>query len=37
MGYRIEFGEIEAALNSLPEVDEAVCLFDEDREKIIAC
>ena len=37
MGYRIEFGEIEAALNSLPEVDEAVCLFDEDRDKIIAC
>lgn len=35
MGYRIEFGEIEAALSSLPEIREAVCLFDEKKDKIV--
>lgn len=36
MGYRIEFGEIESALNSLPEIREAVCLFDSAQDKIVA-
>ena len=36
MGYRIEFGEIETALNSLQGVREAVCIFDEERDRIVA-
>lgn len=35
MGYRIELGEIETALTSLPQVEEAVCLFDRERDKIL--
>ena len=35
MGYRIELGEIETALTALPQVEEAVCLFDGERDKIL--
>lgn len=34
-GYRIELGEVEAAVNSLPDIQAAVCLFDEGRDKIV--
>lgn len=34
-GYRIELGEIETALSSIPEIEEAVCLFDLGRDKIL--
>ena len=34
-GYRIELGEIETALSSIPEIEEAVCLFDPGRDKIL--
>ncbi len=36
MGYRIETGEIETALNSLAEITNAVCIFDADKDKIVA-
>lgn len=35
MGHRIELGEIEVALNALPFLTVACCVFDEIREKII--
>lgn len=35
MGHRIELGEIEAALNAIPFIDIACCIFDEEREKIV--
>ncbi len=35
-GYRIELGEIETALNAQPGVREAVCLFDEEADRIVA-
>lgn len=35
MGYRIELGEIERAIASCPAVDEAVCLFDAPRDRIV--
>lgn len=35
MGNRIELGEIEVAVNSMDNVDEAVCLFDNNTDKII--
>ena len=35
-GYRIELGEIETALNALPGISGAVCLFDEAQDRIIA-
>ncbi len=35
LGYRIELGEIETALNSVPGVTEAVCVFDQARDKIL--
>lgn len=34
-GYRVELGEIETALNSLPQLRAAVCLFDPERDKIV--
>lgn len=34
-GYRIELGEVEAALNSLPSIQTAICLFDEEKDKIV--
>lgn len=34
-GYRIELGEIEAALNSLPQLQAAICFFDQARDKIV--
>lgn len=34
-GYRVELGEIETALNSLPRLRAAVCLFDPERDKIV--
>lgn len=37
MGYRIELGEIETALHSLPDVPNAVCFFDEGRDRIVCC
>ena len=35
MGYRIELGEIERALNSMKSMKNAVCLYDQKKEKII--
>lgn len=35
MGNRIELGEIEVAVNSIENVNEAVCLFDSKSDKII--
>ena len=35
MGHRIELGEIEAALNAIPFITIACCVYDEIREKII--
>lgn len=35
MGYRIELGEIEVALHGIDGVEAAVCLFDEDRDRIV--
>ncbi len=36
MGYRIELSEIETALHSLDGINNAVCLFHPERDKIIA-
>jgi acyl-coenzyme A synthetase/AMP-(fatty) acid ligase len=36
MGYRIEFGEIEAALSSVDGVAECACIFDRDKDRIVA-
>ena len=35
MGHRIELGEIEVAVNALPFVDSACCIYDEMNEKIV--
>ena len=35
-GHRIELEEIERALNSLPELQQACCIYDEERYRIIA-
>ncbi|MFA5576662.1 MAG: amino acid adenylation domain-containing protein [Tissierellaceae bacterium] len=35
MGHRIELGEIEMAANMAPNVNYAVCLFDENKKRII--
>ncbi len=35
MGYRIELGESETALMSVAGIDRAVCLFDEEKDRII--
>lgn len=34
-GNRIEMGEIEVAVNSIPEVTNAVCIFDQPNDKIV--
>lgn len=35
MGYRVELGEIEAAANSIENIQDVVCLFDKNKDKII--
>lgn len=35
MGHRIELGEIEAALNSIDFITIGVCVYDEERQKIV--
>lgn len=35
MGHRIEMGEIETAVSSLPEISLNCCLYDEKRQKIV--
>lgn len=35
MGYRIEIGEIERAINSFEKINSAICLFDESADKIV--
>ncbi|MBR6252565.1 MAG: amino acid adenylation domain-containing protein [Clostridia bacterium] len=35
MGYRIELGEIEKAINSLGVINNAICLYDSIKEKIV--
>lgn len=35
MGNRIEMGEIESAVNSIPDVTNAVCIYDEEEHKIV--
>ena len=35
MGYRIEIGEIERAINSFEKINSAICLFDETSDKIV--
>lgn len=37
LGYRIELGEIETALHGVPQVQEGVCLFHEERDKLVCC
>ena len=37
MGYRIELGEVETALSALPGVPDAVCFFDQERDRIVCC
>lgn len=37
LGYRIELGEIETALHGTPRVREAVCLFHQERDKLVCC
>lgn len=37
LGYRIELGEIETALHGIPRVREAVCLFHQERDKLVCC
>lgn len=34
-GNRIEMGEIEVAVNSIPEVTNAACIFDQSKDKIV--
>lgn len=36
MGHRIELEEIEAILNSYPEVNRACCIFESDKNRIVA-
>ena len=35
MGHRIELGEIETAVNSVDLVDEGVCIYDEESQRIV--
>ena len=35
MGHRIELSEIEIAINALPFVEAACCIYDEQEEKIV--
>lgn len=35
MGHRIELGEIEIAVNAMAFIEAAVCLYDEERQKIV--
>ena len=35
MGYRIELGDIEANVNTLPQVTACCCVYDKDKDKII--
>lgn len=35
MGHRIELGEVEVAINALPFVDAACCIYDTKNEKIV--
>ena len=35
MGHRIELGEIEIAVNAMPFIESAVCLYDEEKQKIV--
>ena len=35
MGYRIELGEIETAAYAIPEIRDCVCVYDEERKRII--
>ena len=37
MGHRIELEEIELILNGYEEIGRAVCIFDEERDRLIAC
>ena len=34
-GYRVELGEVEAAADSVPQVENCCCLFDPENEKLI--
>lgn len=36
MGHRIELGEIEAAMERVPEVVRSLCMFDTEKNKIVA-
>ncbi len=35
MGHRIELGEIEIAVNAMPFIEAAVCLYNEENQKIV--
>lgn len=35
MGHRIELGEIEVAVNAMEFIESAVCIYDEENEKIV--
>lgn len=36
MGHRIELTEIDTALQAIPEIDRACCIYDSDKKRIIA-
>jgi len=36
MGHRIELGEVEVALNALPFIEAACCMYDAGKEKVVA-
>ncbi len=37
MGHRIELEEIEHALAAIPEIEGAACLYDREKNKVVAC
>lgn len=37
MGHRIELEEIEHVLSAVPQVEQACCFYDEEKNKVVAC
>lgn len=37
LGHRIELGEIETAVGVIPEIDNCVCIYDDDEHEIVMC
>lgn len=36
MGHRIELGEVELAINKVPQIERCLCMYDEKKSKIVA-